>query len=105
MGGKQQCKPCHVKVVPHAACAETLKGCLEKKGWQEEIKAVSLSLFHSPHPHEPVYLILRLVSNFLFGTVGGQEEDKQSFYRLSINILLGALIAKCSRRIRMVEKM
>lgn len=75
------------------------------KGRQEEIKAVSLSLFPSPHPHEPVYLILRIVSNFLFGTVGGQEEDKQSFYRLSINILLGALIAKCSRRITTLEKM
>lgn len=74
------------------------EGLPGKKGWQEEIKAVSLSLFPSPHPHEPVYLILRLVSNFLFGTVGGQEEDKLSFYRLSINMLLGALI-------RMLEKM
>jgi len=37
--------------------------------------------------------------------VGGQEKDKQSFYRLSMNILLGALIAKCSRRIRMLEIM
>lgn len=100
MGGIQQHKHCHVKVVPHAACTEAL----EEKGWQEEIKAVSLSLLPSPHPHEPVYLIVSLVSSFLFGTVGGQEEDKQNFYRFSINILLGALIAKCSR-IRMLEKM
>lgn len=81
------------------------EGLCGGEGWQEEIKAVSLSLFPSPRPHEPVYLILRLVSNFLFGTVGGQEEDKQSFYRLSINILLGTLTAKCSERIRMLEKM
>lgn len=51
---------------------------MEEKGWQEEIKAVSLSLLPSSHPHELVYLILSLVSNFLFGTVGVQE-DKQSF--------------------------
>lgn len=52
-----------------------------------------------------VYLILRLVSSFLLGIVGGQQKDQQSFYRLSINILLGALIAKCSRRISMLGKM